>query len=185
MDDEAFRKDCWDRAAQTFGTARIFETRARLLKRNLRLLSFLGIAVPLTVGGVVVSFSANAWGLRFLLTLAGLLSIAQLIVSAWSLAAQWDTGLAYSQESATDNDRLSVQYQKYAKNPPPNAAIRFELLEATNQARVDADGKQVVTDAEKRLGMRLALHRFQRPCICGEIPNPMAPSAVCAVCGSF
>src|SRR4051812_9864122 len=113
--EEELRSDCWDRAVQTLGTARIFETRARSLKRKLRLLTFLGIVVPATIGAVVTSFSTNARGLPQLMFVAGILAVVQIVVSIWALTGQWDTALGYSQESTTDNDRLSVQYQKLAK----------------------------------------------------------------------
>ena len=51
--------------------------------------------------------------------------------------------------------RLAVQYLKLATNPPTDAAVRFELLDAINQARIEADVEQ--GDAENHSGTRLAL----------------------------
>ncbi len=106
-DDTALRSECWIRAVQTFGTARIFEVRANVLKDRLRWLSFLGLAGPLTLGGVVTSFSTTSWALTPLIVLAGLLSIALLIVSAWSLVAQWSCAFQYALGACPSNTEIS------------------------------------------------------------------------------
>src|SRR3989304_6903481 len=95
---EVLRQECWDRAIQTFGTAYLFEIRARRLQRRTRSLTFLGIVVPVTVGGIILSFGASPRVMPYILAIAGLLSIVQLIGSTWSLVARWDDALAYSLE---------------------------------------------------------------------------------------
>ena len=52
------RGEAWDNAIHAFGTSYIFERRLKAARKKLRWLTFLGIAVPVMVGGVVVTFFA-------------------------------------------------------------------------------------------------------------------------------
>jgi hypothetical protein len=45
---DILRQDCWTQALYAFGTAAIFERRAKILGRRLKSLAFLGIVMPLT-----------------------------------------------------------------------------------------------------------------------------------------
>lgn len=182
---ETLRSTARVRVIETFGTGYIFRRRADAARRKLRWLAFMGIAVPLSVGGVVTSFGANSPALPYVLALAGVLGIAQLVMSAWALSAKWDDTLAYSLESTTDNNRLATAYDKLAKSPPPDAATRFEVLEAENAARDASDLKQGVSEREHRMGMRAALRQFKQACdTCKKVPTSMEPTN-CDTCGNF
>jgi mobilome CxxCx(11)CxxC protein len=180
---ERIQQECWTRAIHTFGTASIFERRAESYQRLVRLPAFLGIAVPVVVGGLVLSFGTSAPNLPKILWIGGVLGVVQLILSAWALVARWDSSFAYALESAAENHRLAAQFEKLAKGPQSDLQTRFDLLDTTYQARSDLDVKQVVPPAEKRFGLRCGLLRFQRKCVeCGKIPAPARPSD-CSVCG--
>lgn len=185
---DAIRTDCWDEALKTFGTAYIFEKRADKMKRKLRWPAFAGIAIPLIIGSIYLSFGKEFEYLGEFVAIAGILGVVQIVVSAWSLVAKWDDRLAYSLESASANYELSNRYTKLAKNPPPDLAEfrrRFDVLEAKNHSRRDSDYKQGVSDKEKRMGMRAGLRQFERACKeCGNVPTSMKPTD-CAVCGNF
>lgn len=179
----AVRQTCWQRAVHAYGSAAIFERRAQGLQRRLKALTFLGIAVPVTVGGVIMSFGLATPNLGTILIAAGVLSIAQLVGSIWSLVSRWDSSLAYALESATENHRLSSQFEKLGVTAPADLAVRFEWSEAAYQARSDTDVRQTITPSEKRYGLRVGLQRFQRSCVaCGQIPDPGRPTA-CSTCG--
>ncbi len=181
------RQTCWDQAIHAFGTAYIFEKRAGTLRGRLRWLEFLGIGVPLAVGGIALSFGLQYRHLPSLIVVAGILGIAQLVLSAWSLVAGWQNNLASALESKTANYRLSESYQSLAKNPPdelPEMERRFELLQIEDRLRRDLDHQQTITEKEKRTGMRSALRQFQRPCAgCGKVPRLLKPTN-CEVCGN-
>lgn len=51
------RRSCSDSALKCFGTAYIFEQRARKLKRKTIVLSFLYFALPATVGTIIGTFN--------------------------------------------------------------------------------------------------------------------------------
>lgn len=181
----SLRSKCWDLAIHAFGTAWIFEKRARKLRWKLKILSFLGIAVPVVIGGIVLSFGTNPRILPALLWVAGVLGVAQLTGSVWSLVARWDDSLAYALESVTANYRLSRRFESLGEQPPADLEVEFRVLDAENQARKDLDFRQDLTPKEKRAGLRAGLRQFQRACVgCNEVPTSMSPTD-CEVCGNF
>jgi len=184
---DKLREKCWNDAFYTFGTAWIFEKRASKLRRRLRILTFLGIAVPLALGGTVASFGLDFKYLGLIILLAGILSIVQLIGSVWALVAKWEDEYAYSLESVVGNYGLSNKFKELGENPPQSEELRIKisLLDAENRLRKDSDYKHVITEKEKRMGHRAALRQFHRACVaCKEIPTSMK-SSDCDVCGNF
>ena len=180
---EHLRSDCWNRALYAFGTAYLFERRAKRFGDRLRWVTFLGILVPLLVGGVILSFGTQV--LPFMLIPAGAFSVVQLVLSAWALVAKWDDSLAYARESTADNYQLASEFEQLARTNPPEIAAKAELLRVREKNRTDADLRQDLSNAEKSAGLRAALIQFQRPCAaCKNIPASMVPSD-CRVCGNF
>lgn len=151
------REDCWTQALYAFGTAMIFKWRARRLGRRLRALTFIGIGVPLGVGGAMLSFSMKPSSLSKILVVASALLFIQLIWSAWALVAKWDDRCAYAIESMTDNFRLAYAYAYLAEHAPVDITHRFEVIEAERSARESRDNQQDLTQKENRRGMRAAL----------------------------
>ena len=186
MDVEEFRKQAWNSAFESFGTAYIFERRAAKYRQRLTVLNFLGIVVPLVLGGTVATFGTNIK--PFFIAALGIVSIFQLIGSAWSLNAKWDDAYADARESMVANIKLRRQYEQFGRNPPTDATefkLRFEVLEAVANQQEEDDLKQGVSDQERRMGMRAALRQYQKRCIrCDRIPSSMQPSN-CEVCGNF
>jgi len=182
------RNKCWDEAVYCFGTAYVFERRSKAYKRLLQWLTFLGLAVPLAVGGIVMSFGVDLPYTAWIITVASILGLAQLILSLWSLVAKWDDMFAYSVESCSDNYRLSDLFKNLAQFENPNSPEhmnRYELLQSENRMRSGRDNQQTLSDREKRTGLRAALRQFQRTCVaCKAVPMSMKPSK-CDVCGNF
>jgi mobilome CxxCx(11)CxxC protein len=192
MTDEAERicQECWDRATYAYGTGAIFLLRSRRYKQGLRALTFLGIAIPVLIGGVVLAFGTGARYLPYLLTSAGLLGIFQLGLSAWSLAYTWPDSLEYSLESAAENFDISEKFKELAKQAsvaavPPEFPVRYAEVKARDDARMAADNKKQVTEKELRYGHRAGLRQFGRECEgCHHVPVSMDPTD-CPVCGRF
>lgn len=178
---------CWDRALESYGTAFIYEQRALRLRRQLRILTYLGMVVPGAVGLVVLSFG-NPSFLPIVLIVAGILGLVQFLGSVWSVVSRWDDSYAYALESVTSNYYLSDKYRELGEDPPSDLSAfetRLASLEKVDRPRRDADYRQGVTKEEKRMGMRAGLHKFQRECAqCGKAPPSMEPSG-CDVCGNF
>lgn len=181
----AIRQECWRRAVEAFGTAHIFEDRARSNRCKLRLLEFSGLAVPLLVGVAVLAFGLEAEFLDEAVTAAAIAAGLQLVVTLWALVAGWDDEFGYAKESAADNHRLSKLFAKLARTDPDDLETQFEIRDAEYTAREQSDYQRGITEKEKRKGMRAGLRRFQRQCsACGEVPESLEPSD-CSVCGNF
>jgi mobilome CxxCx(11)CxxC protein len=182
------RSQCWDEAINTFGTAYVFEERARKLKLRLQLLNFVGLGVPIIVGLTVMTFGTDPKALPFVLTVAGVLGAIQVVVSLWSLIAGWSDAYAYSRTSASENRELSNRFKDLGQNPPTaydELKTRFDLLQVENRNRSSLDVDQGVTNGERRMGMRAGLRQFKRRCSgCGQVPISMKSSS-CDVCGNF
>lgn len=185
---DKLREKCWKEAIYTFGTASIFEKRASRLRKLLKMLTFLGIAVPIFLGGTITSFGVDFKYLGLIIVIASILGIAQLVGSVWALVAKWEDEYAYSQESTVSNYSLSKNYRELGENPPSafeEFRINTSLLDTENRIRCDSDYKHSISDKEKRRGHRATLRQFRRACdACKKIPASMKASD-CDVCGNF
>lgn len=183
ISDTALRQRAWDAAIHLFGTAEIFQRRARRLNASLTLLKAMGLILPLSVGGFVTTFGTSH--LDRVLWVVGPLSLIQLIVSAFAIVYGRDDAYAYARESQRHNKRLSDQYKKLGETPPDHDELkrRLDLLDVEAASREEQDSAREPTAKEKRFGMRQALYQFQRTCtVCEKVPNPRVPSN-CVNCG--
>lgn len=184
---EALQRECWDAAFRAFGTASIFERRALSLKRKLRLLSYVGIVVPIFVGGSVMGFGQFD-ALPVMIAVGSVVGVAQMAVSTWALTANWVDGHSYAVGSNVENKELARKYEELASRPPTSPKAfqeQVKLLNAVDKARQSQDYQQGVTLAEKRFGMRSALWKYDTPCHgCKTVPTSMTPGE-CDVCGKF
>lgn len=184
-DVDSIRQDSWTTAINAFGTGYVFEQRANALRSKLRWIAYLGVAFPLAFGGLVLALGANSPWVPLLQVVAGLLGVGQLLISAWSLAASWQSSFAYAQESAADNYRLADQFKSVAKTPQTDLSTRHAVLDAEYHNRSASDTKQGLSDRDKRIGLRAALRQYERACAgCGAVPTSMTATA-CDVCGNF
>lgn len=185
---DALRRRCWDSAVHCFGTSQIFLSRSKRLTRNLRLLTYLGLAAPLAVGTIVAAFGLQSTIAPLALAIAAVVGIFQVIVFAWSVVFSWVDRNVYAKESAVANDDLSNRFSRLGATPPSTlhemqAAV--DIVETEDKLRRQRDSEAHMSEAENRMGMRAGLRQFQRSCIaCGEVPTTMT-STDCDVCGRF
>jgi len=182
------RNICWKKAVDCYGTASIFEKRVRKLKHKIRLLRFIGILVPLLVGGVVISFGSDYKHLEIIIYFAGFIGLLQLGLNLWSLVDRWDDNYAYYLKSMAINNDLSRDYESIAHEPPSDFKDfkwKHETLDAKDRIISETDNHHNIGEREKRYGMRVALRQFKRPCGgCGKVPQSLKPTK-CPVCGNF
>ncbi|MEX2515936.1 MAG: mobilome CxxCx(11)CxxC protein [Gammaproteobacteria bacterium] len=182
---EGDKKHCRDRAFYAYGTGRIFEKRARTLSRQRHLITFLGIAVPLVVGGTVLSFGTDQSFVPCLFVIAGVLMILQLVVSVWSLVARWDERYSYAVGASQSNTKLYNDWKAVLDRTPNNASEKIKELDAEDQRQEATDVAQHITDKEKRFAMRSTLFYMKLSCLtCSETPQSMK-SSKCDTCGNF
>jgi mobilome CxxCx(11)CxxC protein len=181
------RCQSWDKAIHAFATSYIFQRRARVRKRQLQILTYVGLVVPFTVGGLVLAYGAFN-GLALIVTAASAVGVAQAAIALWSIIGGWVEGYSYATTSAAANESLSARFSELGRNPPNNTnelRHKYEKLQIEDNARREQDHRQGIKQAELRVGMRAALRQFQRPCAgCDEVPTSMKPTN-CGVCGNF
>jgi len=181
------RRSCSDSALKCFGTAYIFEKKALRLKRLTIVLSFLYIAVPITVYTIISTFNKPDI-IDIVLPIAGIIAGIQLLLTVWAMAAGWNRNLSYYLDSKASNYRLANSFAGLAKTEvlsDHEFGIQFEVLEKENQLRSDMDMKYNVSEKEKRMGMRAGLREYQRKCAtCSTAPTTMKASD-CDTCGNY
>jgi mobilome CxxCx(11)CxxC protein len=179
------QKHCHDRAFVAYGTTCIFERRAARLKSLRDWITFLGIAVPLTVGSLFLSFNTLPSVFPYILGVAGLVLTLQLVMSLWSLVARWDESYQRAVESMQANTRLFNSWTSLRERPPPDPQIRVGELDAEDQRQEQEDLRRHVTLEDKRFAMRSALYYFKKKCAaCGTTPTSMKPGS-CDTCGNY
>jgi mobilome CxxCx(11)CxxC protein len=182
------RRSCHESALRSFGTAYIFECRAVPLRVALKLLAFSSLVGPLSIGALVIAVGSTTTLITWAILVAAALSIVQIILSLWSLVAQWRDNLSYYLESKADNYNLADRFYSLGNNtvyPDDKWRTEFSVLDALGNNRARLDLRYDITDEEKRMGMRAALREFQRKCTgCQTVPNSLEASD-CPICGNF
>ncbi|WP_430482221.1 mobilome CxxCx(11)CxxC protein [Escherichia coli] len=90
----------------SYGTSRIFDRRMRSLDWKRKVVTFLGVFVPLMIGCAVLSFGLEAPFLPLCITIAGVASIMQLGFSLWSLVSGWDRSYSDCMASVKENTAI-------------------------------------------------------------------------------
>lgn len=182
------RRSCADASLLCHGTAYIFEKRAKKIRKQIYTLSFLGIAGPASVGAIVGTFKLSTHNVEYVLLVAGVIAIIQLLFSIWSLVSKWNDNFSYYLESKAANYRLSKRYDDLCKTTAiaeHDFDVQFGELEKEAELRATLDNQHDIEDKEKRMGMRYGLRQYQRQCSgCGEVPKSMKATN-CEICGNF
>jgi mobilome CxxCx(11)CxxC protein len=97
-----------------------------LVKRSLKLLTFLGIAVPLLAGGIVTSLYTDSRPPVWILAIAGLIGTFQTIASVWALVDHWDEKVKTADYAAEQADTLRTELDMF--HPGPNGTYDEEKL---------------------------------------------------------
>jgi mobilome CxxCx(11)CxxC protein len=138
--------------------------------------------------GLLVLAYGHLKSLPVIIAVAAAIGIGQAAISLWSIVGGWVDGAAYAASSATANDLLAAKYADLAMSPPSDFEEfqhRYELLKVEDRARTEQDFQQGVKEAEKHMGMRAALRKYQRTCVgCGQVPMDMKATD-CSICGKY
>jgi mobilome CxxCx(11)CxxC protein len=186
-------RELWDRATSAYGTAEIFQRRARRYKALVRFLTFYGLVIPLIIGSIAAAHLLAQVPLETVIYYGGALAVLQLVIFLWSVVANWPDSLDYSSASNADNLRLSNQLKALAEqstNKPSDFEARYSALIAADNAQHSQDTRRDISLAEKAYGTRAGLLQFERICrVCKRTPEsmkmPFWPGNRCPRCGGL
>jgi mobilome CxxCx(11)CxxC protein len=178
-------KTCQDKAFHAYGTSQIFERRARRYGRGRTVITYFGIVVPLLVGATATAFGISSAWFPALLYAAGLLGIAQLAISVWSIVARWDERYGQAVDAARSNTRLFNLWSKLETTQPADLERRVEDALLADQDQEQKDIGCGITDEEKRFAMHISLFYFRKVCpTCKSVPASRKPTD-CDMCGNY
>jgi len=183
--------ELWDRAMFAFGTAAVFQKRARRYRRLVTSLTFFGLVIPFALGLIVGPNLFKDEPLQRVVYFAGVLAGIQGLIFLWSVVSNWPERLEYSSAANADNLRLSNQLKALAVqsvNPPANFDVLYTDLVAVDNAQNAQDTRRDISPSETMYGYRAGLLQFQRTCkLCKEVPSsmkmPFWPWNRCPQCG--
>lgn len=186
MEDSDFTKRCTDKKIYAYGTAYIFESRSRSLRFRLRILSFLSLVVPISVGGIVM-VAADVKLLPVIVTISGIFSIPLFVMTLWSLVFRWEERLAASEHACKVNNELKNSWEDLAQYEISDREEKFRALLERDRVQEQSDVKQDVSVKERRQMMRASLIQYCRKCAtCGVQPTSMSVNGIsCTTCGNF
>jgi len=183
------KKEAEDRAVFCFGTERLFEKRRKKYQLLNKATKFIGLFVPISLGFFAMSSQDPELTLtlmpifRYLTTF---LNAVILVISVWSMVAEWDAKIENYTESISNN----IQYYKafkeilerYDENPTEYASKLKEMI-LLDDIQQNKDGKESYSAKDYRFIMRQGLYQLQTTCAkCGEIPDIINPGT-CSNCG--
>ncbi|MCU1670654.1 MAG: putative rane protein [Blastococcus sp.] len=181
-------QDCRKRSVDAAGTAHVLEDRAARLGRQLKLLNFVGLAVPVIVGGLVLGYGAGMKALGLVIAVGAGLTVLQLVVAVWSMTAGWVDAQAASTRSAIRNRELARSFDRMVDElaaESPRAVDEYNRLAGRDDSQQDNDYALGFSEPETRAAHRAGLRMYRVTCVgCETVPKDMKATD-CGVCGDF
>ncbi|HCI4281136.1 TPA: hypothetical protein NO555_004487 [Klebsiella variicola subsp. variicola] len=186
MADPNFTNRCLEQEIYAYGTAYLFESRTRNFRFRLRILSFLSLAVPLSVGGIAM-VATDEKLLPIIVSISGILSVPLFIMTLWSLVFRWEEKLTASEYACKTNNDLKNKWHDLSQYSGTDAEEKFRSLIERDRIQEQYDRSQDVSEKDKRRMMRASLIQYRRKCAtCGTQPTSMSAKKVtCTTCGKF
>jgi mobilome CxxCx(11)CxxC protein len=181
----ADKKICADKEVYAYGTAWLFQERARSLRLKLNILSWLSFGIPLLIGALLGVFdSPDILGrIKFA---SGILGGVLSFWGLWGLVAGWTDSLSKSERSVVANTSLREEWNEMQANISTDAPVRFAALKAKDLAQEQTDQLNGISNKDKSKMMRASLMQYQKQCaVCGTKPISMKPANNCATCSNF
>ncbi|KMV28367.1 hypothetical protein AB733_24115 [Photobacterium swingsii] len=171
----------------SYGTIQVFERRSNRLKILRAWLTFLGIVLPVTIGGMYLSFGQGDELMGLIVSIAGIVGVIQLILSTWALVSGWDSKYEASIKAVQGNTSIYNRCKRFVSTPPEDDS---EFLRLYNQILNDAESQELadltqhITNAEKNYAYVSALSYYDRAChACNQSPNESIKQRYCSSCG--
>lgn len=145
---------------RTYQTYLIFR-KARLAKRGLKWLTFLGIAVPVLAGGIVLALYSDSKPPFALVAIAGLLGTFQTLGSIWALVDEWERKAQLNTKTAEEFRRLRIELDSLRPGPDGSYdEVTFGPLEGRSWAGLHPDDELGVSQRERDRAREQAERRY-------------------------
>lgn len=183
---EEIHGKCGESAFYSYSTSSLFQYRAKNLKWNMNLVTYLGIVCPILVGITFTTFGVNSMLTFFAVPICGVLGIIQVLICAWGAINNWFDMYTTACDSVIENMELYEEYTNLQNNHDlTDAQQKMQVLESRSNRQSCIDGRMLPSDKEKRYGQRAALLHFRKVCVvCETVPDSMKATACCS-CGNF
>lgn len=184
--DENLRNRCARGEFYSYGTAKIFEKRAKDIGRRLKAITFLGLLSPVLAGGIAMTFSAESSFLnKIVFPALSIVLLSQSVLSLLSLCYKWEEKHSYSLWAIKNNNKLFNKFSRLSGESDAAIAKKISDYEDEYDHQEAEDSSQGITDKEERYGMRKTLIYFGKACkTCNEKPTSIKPTD-CDTCGNF
>jgi mobilome CxxCx(11)CxxC protein len=171
----------------SYGTSQIFERRSNRLKTLRSILTFLGIVLPVAVGGLYISFGQSESLMNNILMFAGGLGVAQLVLSTWALVSGWDSQYESAIKSLQGNITNFNRCKRFAtttfRSEVELQSVFESILRDTEQQEL-IDITQHITLKEKHFAYQASLDYYNSEChACKQNPNKNSNNKSCSSCG--
>lgn len=171
----------------SYGTIQIFEQRANKLRTLRSWLTFLGIVLPVTIGGVYLSFGQSEDLMKLIVLVASVIGIFQLILSTWALVAGWDSCYESAIKAVQGNTTIYNKCKRFIRCPP---TIDSDFLNAYQELSKEVETQELVdltqhiSSKERKYAYVSALRYYNREChACNQNPNSHNKKTKCSSCG--
>lgn len=155
---------------------------------RLNLVTFVGIASPVTAGAIVLAYGTRLNAFRFLPLVAAGIGVIQIVVFIWSVVARWEDSYQRANQAGVANQLLSMRYQSLAEEQIDNVELahKLDVLNAFDDAQRNLDEGLGIKPRERKFGYRAALLHFKSECrACGALPRSMEPRNSCGTCSGY
>lgn len=172
------KRECFEKKFYSFGTAKIFEKRVEKYGLWLKVITFMGLLSPVVLGCFVAAFSTDSETLKvLLLPICGLMTIAQAILSLFSLVFKWDDVYAYSLSAVKINTRLTSDFDQLSCESDEEIRKNISRLRDEYNRQEVEDTAKSISAKEKCFAMRNALFQYKSRCrSCNQIPLSLTPT---------
>lgn len=153
----------WEARVRAYQASLIFG-RNRFEQRGVKLLAFLGIGVPVLVGGLLTSLYADKKPDPWILATAGLIATFQALASVWALVDNWEEKVKEAREVAQLANEL--RHELHLFRPEPNGVYDEEKLKEFEYRYgrfLDNDDSLDVPQDERARTRAKAEKRFPKP----------------------
>ena len=148
--------------------------------------TFLGIVLPVTVGGVYASFGQSPDLMKLIVNISGSVGLVQLIISTWALVSGWDNKYESSIKSVQANTTIYNSWKRFCSAPPSteeDIINKYDELYKITETQELIDMAQHIKDSEKKYAYVESMRYYSRACHdCKQIPNS-ENSKKCPSCG--